>query len=145
MTNRIIPMVTLSIILSVKISRHHTIYLFEFYYNTLHNVVGIYRWKFSIRIFTEKFYRRVIFVGNCVYKTYTLSYYLLFYFFFNGILSAVNTIKIFLSLFTYKFREEHCFFQTKNFNYVIIRLDWIMFVCVYLQYCRQNHWADAQY
>jgi hypothetical protein len=68
-----------------------------------------------------------------------------FIFFFNGILSAVNTIKIFLSLFTYKFREEHCFFQTKNFNYVIIRLDWIMFVCVYLQYCRQNHWADAQY
>jgi hypothetical protein len=93
----------------------------------------------------DEFYHWITFAGNCVCKTYTLSYCLFFLFFFSIAILSVNTVKIFLSLCTDRFREEHCFFQNKNFNYVIVRLDWIMFVCVYLQYCWQNHWADAQY
>ena len=65
----------------------------------------------------------------------TRYYIVCFFYFFSIAILSVNTVKIFLSLCIDRFREEHCFFQNKNFNYVIVRLDWIMFVCVYLQYC----------
>ena len=74
LANKIIPIVMISVILSVEIPRHRMIFLLESQFNTLRNVVGIYQQKFSVGIFTDKFYRRVNFIGNYVCKTYTLSY-----------------------------------------------------------------------
>jgi hypothetical protein len=82
LTNKIISIETASVILSVEISRHHTIFLLESHCNTLRNIVGIYQQNFSVSIFTDEFYHRVNFIGNYVYKTYMLSYCLLFLFFF---------------------------------------------------------------
>jgi hypothetical protein len=81
LTDEIILMVTPSTILSVEMSRHRIIFLLESHYNTLRNVIDIYRRKFSIDIFTDEFYRRINYVSNVVSKTYTSLYCLIFLFF----------------------------------------------------------------
>jgi hypothetical protein len=52
LTDEIIPIVTSSAILLVEMPHHHKICLLESHYNTLHNVIGIYWWKFSRMNFT---------------------------------------------------------------------------------------------
>ena len=109
LTNKIILIVTTSVILSIEIPRHLMIFLLESHYNTLRNVVGIYRQKFSVSIFTDEFYRRVNFIGNYVCKTYTLSYCLLLFFLilsFSIAISLINTMMIFLSVFTARFSNK---------------------------------------
>jgi hypothetical protein len=50
-TDIIIPSLTLSVILSVKISCHHMICLFELHYNTHRHSLGIYRENSSVGVY----------------------------------------------------------------------------------------------
>jgi hypothetical protein len=51
--NKIIPSVTLLVIMSITMQRHHAICLFEYHCNSF----GIYRENFFVGIFTNVLYR----------------------------------------------------------------------------------------
>jgi hypothetical protein len=55
-------------------------------------------------IFMNVFYHRVIFIGNAVYKSYTPSYYLIFY--FSTTILSVRIKECFLSVFTNKYKDR---------------------------------------
>jgi hypothetical protein len=49
-------------------------------------------------IFMNVFYHRVIFIGNAVYKSYTPSYYLIFY--FNFLFFYYNSLGTYQGMFS---------------------------------------------
>jgi hypothetical protein len=108
---------------------HHKICLFESHYNTLHNVVGIYWWNFSISIFTNEFYRRFNSVGKVICKTYMSLYCLDFFIHsFSITIPSVYTVRIFLLVFTDGFTMENSvgkcitIYRWKNFINVSISI-----------------------
>ena len=80
----IILIVTPSTIVSVEMSCHHRICLFESHCNIAHNVVSI---------FIDEFYHWTNSVNNFVCKTYTSSYCVGF--FFNSLFSHYNFLGIY--------------------------------------------------